>query len=66
MIRFAIVLLLASCAVASAGPRLFYSKYFKGSVPEYVAIHVERALSADIDDVKCVEPSRAPAIIRRD
>ncbi len=26
---------------ASAAPRLFYSKYFKGSVPEYVAITVE-------------------------
>jgi hypothetical protein len=26
----------------SAAPRLFYSKYFKGSVPEYVSISVER------------------------
>lgn len=30
------------------------------------AVHVERALSADIEDVKCVERSRAPAIICRD
>ncbi|MBV9769617.1 MAG: hypothetical protein JOZ32_08605 [Bryobacterales bacterium] len=29
-------------ATLSAAPRLFYSKYFKGSVPEYVAITVER------------------------
>ncbi|HTB18607.1 MAG TPA: hypothetical protein VK708_10840 [Bryobacteraceae bacterium] len=28
-------------ATLSAAPRLFYSKYFKGSVPEYVAITVE-------------------------
>jgi len=36
----ALALLLAS--IVSAAPRLFYSKYFKGSVPEYVAITVER------------------------
>ena len=29
------------CATLCAAPRLFYSKYFKGSVPEYVAITVE-------------------------
>jgi hypothetical protein len=52
MIRFAIVLLLASCAVASAGPRLFYSKYFKGSVPEYVAIHVERTGETTYQEAK--------------
>jgi hypothetical protein len=37
---------LALCAgfvvTAGAAPRLFYSKYFKGSTPEYVAITVER------------------------
>ena len=33
---------LALCSCLSAAPRLFYSKYFKGSVPEYVAITVER------------------------
>ena len=30
-----------SCTLCAA-PRLFYSKYFKGSVPEFVAITVER------------------------
>jgi hypothetical protein len=30
------------CWTLGAAPRLFYSKYFKGSVPEYVAITVER------------------------
>ena len=35
-------LLLLSAAVALAEPRLFYSKFFKGSVPEYVSITVER------------------------
>src|SRR5271170_4225300 len=33
-------LLLLSSGLCAA-PRLFYSKYFKGSVPEYVAITVE-------------------------
>lgn len=36
-------LLLFFCAVAPAAPRLFYSKYFKGSVPEFTAITVERS-----------------------
>jgi hypothetical protein len=36
------VALAASLAVLHAGPELFYSKYFKGSTPEYVAITVER------------------------
>ena len=36
-------LLSASIAMTAAGaPRLFYSKYFKGSTPEYVAITVEQ------------------------
>jgi len=30
------------CINVSAAPRIFYSKYFKGSVPEYVSITVER------------------------
>ena len=34
--------LLLICITATAAPRLFYSKYFKGSVPEYVSITVER------------------------
>jgi len=38
----AIVLLLACCALSWAEPTLFYSKYFKGSSPEFVAIHIER------------------------
>ncbi len=36
----ALTLLLA--AGLSATPRLYYSKYFKGSVPEFVAITIER------------------------
>ncbi|HTW66037.1 MAG TPA: hypothetical protein VME17_15530 [Bryobacteraceae bacterium] len=36
-----ILLALALSAVSSAAPQLFYSKYFKGSVPEYVSITVE-------------------------
>ncbi len=39
--RFVAAALLLSCTL-SAAPRLFYSKYFKGSVPEYVAITVEQ------------------------
>ncbi len=35
------VLLLVCAAFAGAEPRLLYTKYFKGSVPEYVAIAVE-------------------------
>jgi hypothetical protein len=33
---------LVLCSTLCAAPRLFYSKYFKGSVPEFVAITVER------------------------
>jgi hypothetical protein len=36
-------LLLFFSVVAPAAPRLFYSKYFKGSVPEFTAITVERS-----------------------
>jgi hypothetical protein len=36
----ALALVMACCL--SAAPQLFYSKYFKGSVPEYVAITVEQ------------------------
>ena len=52
MNRFAAFLLLVSCAVASAEPRLFYSKYFKGSVPEYVAIRVERTGETTYQEAK--------------
>jgi len=41
IIRLATASLLIT-ALASATPRLFYSKYFKGSVPEYVAITLEQ------------------------
>ncbi|HLG96932.1 MAG TPA: hypothetical protein VKX49_11530 [Bryobacteraceae bacterium] len=37
---------------AFAGPRLTYSKYFKGSVPEYVAITVERSGAATYQESK--------------
>jgi hypothetical protein len=39
--RLVAAALLLSCTVGAA-PRLFYSKYFKGSIPEYVAITVEQ------------------------
>ena len=37
-----VALLFSFCAAASAEPRLSFSKFFKGSVPEFVAITVER------------------------
>lgn len=37
-----VAVLLCSVGFVSAAPRLLYSKYFKGSVPEFVAITVER------------------------
>jgi hypothetical protein len=37
-----LALALALSATLGAAPQLFYSKYFKGSVPEYVAITVEQ------------------------
>src|SRR5580698_10912453 len=40
MKTLAVFLLFA--ATLCAAPQLFYSKFFKGSVPEYVAITVER------------------------
>ena len=52
MNRLAAVLLLVSCAVASGEPRLFYSKYFKGSVPEFVAIQVERSGKTTYQEAK--------------
>jgi hypothetical protein len=42
MNRLSFLLLLFS-GLAPAAPRLFYSKYFKGSVPEFTAITVERS-----------------------
>jgi hypothetical protein len=38
----ALLLSASLSATLGAAPRLFYSKYFKGSVPEYVAITVEQ------------------------
>jgi len=38
----ALVLSASLINTLGAAPRLFYSKYFKGSVPEYVSITVER------------------------
>jgi len=37
-----VAMALALCCTLCAAPRLFYSKYFKGSVPEFVSITVER------------------------
>ena len=37
-----LALAVAFSTLACAAPRLFYSKYFKGSTPEYVEIRVER------------------------
>jgi hypothetical protein len=38
----AVAIALVLSTTLCAAPRLFYSKYFKGSVPEFVAIAVER------------------------
>ena len=42
MKRRFVTLLFLSAAAALAEPKLFYSKFFKGSVPEFVAITVQR------------------------
>jgi len=47
-----VTLLFLACAIASAEPRLFYSKYFKGSVPEYVAIQIERTGQVTFQEAK--------------
>jgi hypothetical protein len=41
--KFAALLAFASLACAAPGPSIFYSKYFKGSNPEYVAVTLERS-----------------------
>jgi hypothetical protein len=41
-IAIALFLTASVCATLGAAPQLFYSKYFKGSTPEYVAITVEQ------------------------
>jgi hypothetical protein len=40
------------CTVAPAAPRLFYSKYFKGSVPEFTQITVEHSGQATYQEAK--------------
>jgi hypothetical protein len=45
-------LLLLSTGLLAAEPRLFYSKYFKGSVPEFVAISVAPDGAATFQDSK--------------
>ena len=50
--RSCVLLLLLSSAAAFAAPRLYYSKFFKGSVPEYVAITVERSGQATYQEAK--------------
>ena len=47
-----VVLALVLATSLCAAPRLFYSKYFKGSVPEFVAITVERDGSVTYQEAK--------------
>lgn len=49
--RIAALALIVSYAL-NAAPRLFYSKYFKGSVPEYVAITLEQDGQATYQEAK--------------
>ncbi len=49
---FAAGLVALGSAAASAAPRLYYSKFFKGSTPEYVAIAVERDGQATYQEAK--------------
>ena len=51
MRRLALLLFCCSAAAAAA-PRVLYSKYFKGSVPEFVAIAVERSGQATYQEAK--------------
>lgn len=48
----AAALLLLFSTIASAAPRLFYSKFFKGSVPEFVVITVERSGQTTYQEAK--------------
>jgi len=47
-----VALSFAPLAIASAEPQLFYSKYFKGSVPEYTQISVDRSGKASYQEAK--------------
>ena len=51
MNRLSALLLLFSGLVPAA-PRLFYSKYFKGSVPEFTALTVERSGQVTYQEAK--------------
>jgi hypothetical protein len=46
------LLLLLSCVAVLAQPRVYYSKYFKGSVPEFVAVQIERDGQATYQEAK--------------
>jgi len=48
----AVALLIIVAGAAIGAPRLYYSKFFKGSVPEYVAITVERDGKATYQEAK--------------
>jgi hypothetical protein len=48
----AAALLIIVAGAAIGAPRLYYSKFFKGSVPEYVAITVERDGKATYQEAK--------------
>jgi hypothetical protein len=48
----AVLAALALSAALSAAPQLFYSKYFKGSVPEYAAITLQRDGQATYQEAK--------------
>jgi hypothetical protein len=50
-LHLALLVLLLS-TVAPAAPRLFYSKYFKSSVPEFTEITVERSGQATYQEAK--------------
>ena len=50
-IRFTTLLFL-STAIALAEPRLFYSKFFKGSTPEFVAITLQRTGQVTYQEAK--------------
>ena len=52
MKRRVVMLFLLSAAVLLAEPKLFYSKFFKGSTPEFVAITVERGGQATYQEAK--------------
>jgi hypothetical protein len=50
--RIAVLLAVAFSAALHGAPRLLYSKYFKGSIPEFVLIAVERNGQATYQEAK--------------